>query len=204
MFKSFLISLFSKLKIHRLMILAHEKDELDKCNSSIRNKGAVFLKEAKVINMRNNKDDISIGNGTRIRGELLTFKYGGKIVIGDFCYIGEGTKIWSGESIVIGNDVLISHNVSIADTSAHELDYLDRAESYKKLLKNGHTSIKGTIQTAPIIINNNVWINFNSIILRGVTIGEGAIIAAGAVVTKNVPPYVLVGGNPSKILKYLK
>lgn len=53
----------------------------------------------------------------------------------------------------------------------------------------------------PVIINDNVWIGMNAIILPGVTIGKGAVIAAGSVVTKDVPPYSLVGGNPAKIIR---
>jgi acetyltransferase-like isoleucine patch superfamily enzyme len=54
----------------------------------------------------------------------------------------------------------------------------------------------------PIIIEDDVWIGACAIILKGVTIGEGAIVAAGSVVTKNVEPYSLVGGNPAKLIKY--
>jgi maltose O-acetyltransferase len=59
------------------------------------------------------------------------------------------------------------------------------------------------VKTLPIKIGNNVWINFNSIILKGVTIGDGSIIAAGAVVTKDIPPFVMVAGNPARIIKHL-
>ncbi|NVO02172.1 MAG: hypothetical protein HXX09_05670 [Bacteroidetes bacterium] len=69
--------------------------------------------------------------------------------------------------------------------------------------KAGIRKEKENIITAPIIINDFVWINFNAIILKGVTIGEGAIIAAGAVVTKDVPPFTLVGGNPARVIKQL-
>ena len=62
---------------------------------------------------------------------------------------------------------------------------------------------RGNIITAKIVINDYAWINFNSIILKGVTIGEGAIVAAGAVVTQDVPPFTLVAGNPAKVVKKL-
>jgi len=161
-----------------------------------------FYEEAIVKNMQNNPQNIFIGNNTHIRGELLIFKYGGQIKIGNNCYIGEYSKIWSGESITIKNSVLISHNVNIIDTNSHELDSSERNERYIELVKNGHWKEKGSIVTKPITIEDFAWINFNSTILKGVTIGKGAIVAAGSVVTKDVPPYAVVAGNPAKIIKY--
>lgn len=60
------------------------------------------------------------------------------------------------------------------------------------------------IESSPITIKDKTWIGFHSIILKSVTIGEGAIVGAGSVVTKDVPDYAVVGGNPAKILKYTK
>jgi acetyltransferase-like isoleucine patch superfamily enzyme len=159
-----------------------------------------FYGVAKVYNPQN-KLDIVIGNNTHIRGELLNFKYGGKIRIGNNCYVGDGSRIWSGDSITIGDNVLISHNVNIVDTNAHEIDYIERSERYKDLLINGPWETKGIIKTSPILIKDYAWISFGAIILKGVTIGRGAIIAAGAVVTKDVPDYTLVAGNPAKHIK---
>lgn len=166
--------------------------------------GAKFTSSAIVSNMQSIKEKIQVGRGTVVDGELLIFNYGGRIEIGANCYVGRGTKIWSGESVVIGDNVLISHNVSISDTSAHEFDHIERAERYQQLLATGHPNDKGSIQTAPIIIEDFVWINLNAIILKGVKIGRGAIVAAGSVVTKDVQPFTLVGGNPAKFIKDLK
>lgn len=158
-------------------------------------------KLAKIYSL--NKDSIILHAPSFIEGELHTFPYGGKIEIGEFSYIGMGSRIWSGESITIGKHVLISHNVGISDTSVHETYFIERAERYKSLLKNGLPKDKASIKTAPIIIEDYVWINFNAIIMRGVTIGKGAIIAAGSVVTKDVPPFTMVAGNPAVAKKKL-
>lgn len=158
----------------------------------------------KVFNLSKKKENIKIGEYTHVRGELLIFNFDGKVEIGNYCYIGEGTRIWSGERIKIGNNVLISHNVNIIDTTSHEIDYQERHDGFKKIITEGHPSEKGNILTNPIEIKDNVWINMNAIILKGVNIGTGSIIAAGAVVTKNVPDYTMVAGNPAKIIKYLK
>lgn len=84
-------------------------------------------------------------------------------------------------SITIGDDVLISENVTIRDSDNHNL--------------------QGSKVTAPIVIQDRVWIGMNAIILKGVTIGEGAVVAAGAVVTHDVPAHTLVAGVPAKVIR---
>ena len=165
---------------------------------------SVIYRESEIINMKGNPQDISIGNNSHVRGELLTFNYGGKIEIGNNTFIGIGSKVWSGQSVKIGSNVLISHNVNIIDTDSHEIDYTERANGFVSLIKNGHPTQKGSILTQPIIIEDNVWISFNAIVLKGVKIGKGAVVAAGAVVTKDVPEFTLVVGNPASVVKYVK
>jgi len=164
---------------------------------------AAFYKEASVNNIGNRMDKIIIGKGTHIRGELTIYPYGDGIEIGNNCYIGKGSVIRAADKVYIGNNVLIAHNVTIIDTDSHELDHRERAISYQKIITTGHPSNKGNVQTSPVIINDFAWISFNVAILKGVTVGEGAIIAAGSVVTKDVPPYTMVGGNPAKEIKML-
>jgi acetyltransferase-like isoleucine patch superfamily enzyme len=174
------------------------------CNRQVVNNGAFFLPEATVENMQKDSSGIVVGKGTYIRGDLLIFPYGGRIVIGDNSYIGERTKIWSAQGIRIGNHVLISHNVNIIDTNTHEIDHLERAESYRSLVTLGQPKAIGNVNNAPIIIEDYAWINFNSVILKGVVIGKGSIIAAGSVVTKDVKAFTLVGGNPARLIRELK
>ena len=165
--------------------------------------GVTLGSSSRIFNLRDEPDSIKIGDQTMVLGELNTFKYGGKISLGARCFVGEGSRIWSGEEVVIGDDVLISHNVSIVDTNAHEMDFQERKERHISFLLNGHHSTKASIQTKPIFIHNSAWINFGAIILKGVTIGRGAIIAAGAVVTKDVEPFTVVAGNPARVVKIL-
>jgi len=162
----------------------------------------IFFPESRVENLQNDPSKIVIGDNTYIRGELLVFASGGKIKIGNNSYLGDHTKIWSGVSIIIGNNVLISYNVSIIDTNSHELNSLERSEGFKSLVSNGHSKENKSIVTKEIIIKDYAWISLNAIILKGVTIGKGAIVAAGSVVTKDVPDYAIVAGNPAKIVKY--
>lgn len=203
--KSIIVSIFRSTKIHKLINLVNEADKLDACNKKVTNNGGFFLNGANVDNLRNDKANIVIGKETYINGELRTLIYGGKILIGEHSYVGINSKIWSGDHITIGDHVLISHNVHIVDTNSHEVDHLMRANSFMETVESGGNYLaKGDVQTAPIVIEDHVWINFNVIILKGVTLGKGAIIAAGSVVTKDVAPFTLVGGNPAKFIKSLE
>jgi acetyltransferase-like isoleucine patch superfamily enzyme len=98
-------------------------------------------------------------------------------------YANNGVEINCFNSISIGNDVVISKGVIIRDSDNHEI-----LESKKSI-------------SAPILIGNHVWIGLNAVILKGVTIGNGAVIAAGAVVTSNVPANSIYGGVPAKLIK---
>lgn len=127
------------------------------------------------------------------KGCSLLADGGGKITIGHRCALNMNVIVNSeinGE-IVIGNNVLIGPNVVMRSTN--------HTYSSPNLLiwQQGHTPDK-------IVICNDVWIGANSTILAGVTIGEGAIVAAGAVVTKDIQAYSIVGGVPAKILKWRK
>lgn len=164
-------------------------------------KSSKFFSTAKVYNIQKNKEKISIGKNVIIRGELVVYGHGGKIEIGNNCFIGIGTRIWSGINISIGNNVLIAHNVNIHDNNSHPINYLERREHYHHIFTTGHPLDISTLNDAPVIINNDVWIGFNASIMKGVTVGEGAIIAAGSVVTKNVLPFTVVAGNPAVEIK---
>lgn len=160
-----------------------------------------FLSGSRLINGRNLPKSIKIGSNTIIRGELFVFAHDGCIEIGEDCYIGEGTRIWSACAVKIGNQVLISHNVNIHDTNGHPINSVDRHEHFKKILKAGHPKTDIDLLSYPVTIADKAWIGFNSVILKGVTVGEGAIVGASSVVTKDVPPWTIVGGNPAKTIR---
>ncbi|EPM5659285.1 acyltransferase [Vibrio parahaemolyticus] len=101
-----------------------------------------------------------------------------------------GTCIHAYESITIGKNCLIAANCQIFDGSGHDLSFSD---------VENRINTRGV--SKPVLIEDNVWIGINSIILPGVTIGNGSVIAANSVVTKDIPPMVLAGGNPAKIIK---
>lgn len=117
----------------------------------------------------------------------VTIQGSGTLVLGKRSWMGAKCTIGVNERIEIGNDVMIAHDVSIIDTN-HNFSDLEIP-----IMKQG-------IITLPIKIEDDVWIGSNVVILKGVTIGKGSIVAAGAVVNKSVPPHTIVGGVPCKVL----
>ncbi len=160
-----------------------------------------FFQSSNIENLQNDKSKIIIGTNTAIRGELLIFAHGGQISIGDYCFIGENSKIWSSEEIKIGNRVLISHNVNIHDNNSHPTDSKMRANQVKEIFSSNHPKTIASINSKEIEISDDVWIGFNSTILKGVKIGKGAIIGANSFITKNVEEFTMVIGNPAKEIK---
>jgi len=167
------------------------------------NEGAKVYAGSTIINRENKREKIVIGKHTHIKGELQILAQGGNIEIGDYCYIGEDTRIWSGgASIKIGNRVLIAHNVNIHDNISHPLDADLRHRDYLRILGLSQESIKTfDLRSSPVVIEDDVWIGFNCSILKGVTIGKGAIIGACSLVTKDIPENCIAVGNPAKVIK---
>jgi len=153
------------------------------------------------LNASGNKSNIIIGNNTEILATLIS-QDKGKIVIGSNTTIRMYTRIGAVEEITIGNNVMISNNVVIYDNNNHPTDPKER----EKMCQNGfYGQAWDWIHSAhkPIHIADNVWIGERAIILKGVNIGKGAVIGINAVVTKDVPEYAIVAGNPAKVVKYL-
>jgi acetyltransferase-like isoleucine patch superfamily enzyme len=123
------------------------------------------------------------------------------------CSIGEftlmnGALVMAEERIEIGAYCLISWNVGIADSDFHPLEPAQRridATALAPYFKDRPPRPK--LRTAPVIISDNVWIGMNATILKGVTIGENSVVAAGSVVTKSIPPNTVVAGNPAVPVK---
>jgi maltose O-acetyltransferase len=169
--------------------------------------GSVLLAEAEINNFMQDPARISVGDHSFIRGRLLLYGHGGRISIGDWSYVGTRTEIWSMDSISIGHRVLISHDVNIHDGTGHSTNAEERHAHFKHIITRGHPTesvqLPG-VKSAPVIIEDDVWINFGVTILRGVRIGCGSIIAAGSLVTRDVPPHHLYRNNSQPILTPLR
>lgn len=117
------------------------------------------------------------------------------INIGSSVNLGYRPVLIAGKSkIVIGNHVMFGPQVTIRGGN-HRIDLLGR---YMDMIKNNE---KRPEDDPGVVIEDDVWIGTRAIILAGVTIGRGAVVAAGSVVTKSVPAYAIVGGNPAKIIR---
>ena len=135
-----------------------------------------------------------------VLGQNVQFGYAGRCQIGDHFYLGSNSFIGSACEIRIGNCVIISNDVKIYDNNNHPISPSARMEMSLYGFNNDRWSWKHAAY-APVVIEDNVWIGQFVTVLKGVTIGRGSIIATRAVVTKDVPPFTIVAGNPAKVVK---
>ena len=166
---------------------------------------------------------VVFGKYIQIPGKVLWLIRGARITIGDNFYLSSGngvnpiasnlqadvyvepgatltignnvgmssTRLWIHESSRIGNNVKIGGCVLITDTDAHPMDYMAR-----------RSSNEGT-KSAPVVIEDDVWVGAHCIILKGVTIGARSVIGAGSVVTKSIPADCVAAGNPCRVIKII-
>lgn len=162
-------------------------------------KGCLLGPNAWCVNSAGDPDRIAIGAGVVCRALLRIEKFGeGRIAIGARTYVGDDCLLSASIGIDIGEDVLIAHGVQIFDNNSHPLDPVARVADYAAVHVHG---ARGEIEAKPIRIGARAWIGFGSIILKGVTIGENSVIAAGSVVSRDVPPNTIVAGNPAVAVK---
>ncbi|MBD3750367.1 MAG: acyltransferase [Sphingobacteriales bacterium] len=144
---------------------------------------------------------ISIGNDSIIEGQIILYSEKARIQIGNRVFIGPNTTLFCYDSIEIEDDVMISWGCTLIDTNAHSLISSERSSDVLDW-KNGNTFKNwSNVISKPVVIERNAWIGFNTIIMKGVTIKEATVIAAGSVVTKSTKSYSIYGGNPAKFLK---
>jgi acetyltransferase-like isoleucine patch superfamily enzyme len=130
--------------------------------------------------------DLEIGDDFKIwSGHRQTLVSGwGRIRIGDRCFLNSGTVVIAVEEVVIGDDVAMANEVLVVDSNSHGVE--------------GRPHVQ-----APIRIGDGTWLGNRVMVLPGVTIGKRVLVAAGAVVTRDVPDDVLVAGNPARVVRAL-
>jgi acetyltransferase-like isoleucine patch superfamily enzyme len=168
-----------------------------------------------------NRENVTIGEGSRLEGTLdvrakgASFKMGigswnmgyialekssSRMRIGNNCVVGAGSVVDVAEEVILENDVYISYNCVIMDADGHSVRYSLRKLDLPQGIKGVKKKLTGVI-SEPIKFCTGAWVGAGSIVLKGVTIGEGGIVAAGSVVTKSVDPWTIVGGNPAKVIR---
>lgn len=187
--------------------ITHGINVFGKCALFMSGRGIIDLgyieMSSDAIMYLNSKNNTKILNLYMEKDSLLSLGYNGKLTIDSMylsryskvcvytgqadighVYIGQNSIIHIYSKLHIGNECWISWNVSILDGDGHNLKHKDFDN-----------------KPEPIIINDKVWIGNNSVILKGVEIGEGSVVGSGSVVTRSVPPNCLVVGNPARIIK---
>jgi len=154
----------------------------------IRGDASVTIEDNVTLNSCNREYHVNMHSPVKLYAD----RDGAKIHIGNNTRI-HGTCIHAYQYVKIGDNCLIAANTQIFDGHGHDVSFDNAAN---------RTKTEGGAE--PIIIEDDVWIGINCIILGGVTIGKGSIVAAGSVVTKNIPEFVIAGGNPAKLIRDMR
>ena len=120
---------------------------------------------------------------------ILSFEESSEVIIGDNVVMANGASIQAVSKITIEDNVMIGINCFLVDTDGHDL--------------NPEKRMTGEVKSAPITIKRNVIIYYNSVVFKGVTIGENSVIGACSVVTKDIPANVFAAGNPARVIRNL-
>jgi acetyltransferase-like isoleucine patch superfamily enzyme len=165
--------------------------ELQKCGSGFLVKGPCRIRNGGRIEVGN---DCIIDSSWALPVRLDVGK-AALLTVGSNAYFNEGVHIVCNIGVSIGNRCLIASDVVFIDDDGHPIDCERRHDHWP----DGPESRLG----APIVIEDNAWIGTRAIILKGVTIGRGSVVAAGAVVTRSVPELTVVAGVPARVIRGL-
>jgi len=197
------LSLYRLLKQWYLNQNAHEIRNVFESNSGMK-EGVLLGSNAWCVN-GGNKRNIQIGERVICRGLVRAGNWTKKgiIKIANDVYLGDDTILNAEDRIEIGEYTMVAHGVQINDSQSHPIDPSLRVQDWDFIRGYSELKERPTVEHKAIIIGKHVWISFNAIILRGVSIGDNSIIGAGSVVTKDIPANCIVAGNPAKIIENL-
>lgn len=184
-----LLQLLTKVgKIKKAIRSKYIRSQLGQCKSKLYIPKGITINNPKCIYIGKN---VGIGSNTYLGPvtEYAGISYNPKIIIGDGTWIGKNCSIAAINKVQIGKNVLFAGHVHITDHS-HGYENINEPIFKQPLISKG-----------PIIIEDDCWLGFSCEILSGVHIGKHSIVAARAVVTKDVPAYSIVAGNPARIVK---
>jgi acetyltransferase-like isoleucine patch superfamily enzyme len=147
---------------------------------------------------------LEVGRGTSLYlGVMFDLGQNARMKIGNFVLMN-GARIICDSEITIGDHCLISWNVVLMDTHRLPLDPIERRAELERVATRSPRRASAETNAQPIHIGPNVWIGFDSCVLPGATIGQGAVVGARSVVTTDVPPYTVVAGNPARVIRQLE
>ncbi|MFL9481556.1 acyltransferase [Chitinophagaceae bacterium LWZ2-11] len=197
--------------LSKTLSLVRKKD--NKINSLQKGESTILLEgtEIKFTTSKEDRDYVNIGEKCLIKSTFLFETHRGKITIGNNVHIGGAFMICRSE-IIIKDDVLMAWGITLYDHNSHSVEWYHRKKDNENCYNdyinhNGNNIVNkdwSNVIDKPIIIEEKAWIGFNVTILKGVTIGEGAVVGACSVVVNDVEPWTVVGGNPAVIIKRLK
>jgi len=153
---------------------------------------------------------VVIGDGSVLDCGIVLERATGKVRIGDNTFVGR-SQIVCAEQVEIGSDVLMAWGCTIVDHDSHSIYWEQRMRDvadWREGMRSGPAGAAARkdwthVAVAPVRIGDKAWIGLRVIILKGVTIGEGAVVGAGSVVTRDVPAWTVVAGNPARPIKRL-
>ena len=191
-------------KIKKFAVIMRNKIILRKiCKSADINEKTV-VNSASGIKNSGPKENIKISKHCVFYGVIYAL-CGGRVIVGENTYIGTKAYILAKEEVRIGTGCMIANDVVICDNNTHPIDPEARWQMSlcDDFINDEKWSWKDSA-SAPVILEDNTWIGRRAMIMKGVTVGKGSIVGAGAVVTHDVPPYTVAAGNPAKVVKELK
>lgn len=166
------------------------------------------------FDFRDNIEDrkyVTIGERCIIKAVFTFETSSGCVTIGNNTHLG-GIHFICKSAIEIGNDVTMAWGITFYDHDSHSTQWeyrqYDNTQCYEDYHNHNGNNIANKdwshVVSKPIVVKDKVWIGFDVTILKGVEIGEGAVIGAKSVVTKDVPAWTVVAGNPARVVKQLK
>ena len=145
--------------------------------------------------------DLCVGEGSNVECHIVFERPGASLAVGSRTHIGGGTLLSIASRVEIGTDVLIAFEAFLTDHDSHSVVFADRKDDCTNWMRGrkewDHVVVR------PLVVKDKAWIGARAIILKGVTIGEGAVVGAGSVVTRDVPDWAVVAGNPARVIRQL-
>lgn len=195
-----------KVILKRLLNLKSETQRLIESGMIVIGKNCNINGLNVVVKFKMQKVFLKINDNCVVSGNFVFERADSYIEIGSNTFIGGGMFVAS-DKITIGNDVMFSWGCTVIDTDAHSINWNERksdVSDWKKGLdegREGYYKDWTLVKSKQVVIGDKSWIGFNSVILKGVKLGEECVVGAGSVVTKSFESSSVIGGNPAKIIK---